>query len=230
MTRLIFSLILTSLCSGLLCQVINVDSVFEPRLSGEVFHMKSGFIGKQFYNEDWTPATLKLNSGELIYNKKLKYNSLLDELIWLQDNSFRQIKLEKHFISEFWFNTSPGVSAHFKKVKAKFQQMTDSAEIFIEVLQERPAELLVFRSVRMEGHEDEVKNGVLYTHEILKPFPIYFLRLPDQSRITLQKIRKRILLKALNENNRAKIKEIIQQNHLSLRNEKDLIQLVNLIK
>jgi hypothetical protein len=210
-------------------QTINLDSIFGPKLSGEIYQKKTGMMGKQFYNDDWTESDIKLSSGELAVNKLLMYNELMDEVIWLQADSFRQIKLEKHFIDEFCFKNYNGKSVRFKRIKAKLPSMMDSTDIFVEVLCEKTASLYVFRNVRINGNINSVEDGVLYSYDKLVPQPVYILILPDKKTITFKTIRRGVLLKALPEEYKTTVKEIIQQNYLPVRSENDLIKLVNLI-
>ncbi len=229
MARLFLYIVFITICFGLKSQTLNVDSIFTPPLCGEIYHIKTGTIGNQFYNNEWRLGKIKLISGEWVFNIKLKYNSFIDELIWLQENSFKQIKLEKHFIDEFVLINSDGISVHFRRMKIKLPPMVDSSEIYVEVLLEKIASLYVFRSIKIEGHEEELKNGILYSNDVLKDHPVYILIMPDQRIITFQKIRKRSLLNALDENSRVRIKKIIQEFHLSIRKENDLMELVRLI-
>jgi len=229
MAKAILYIIFTGIFSGIFGQAIQPDSIFEPRLRGEIFHIKTGMLGKQFYNDDWTSGSIKLNSGEWILNKMLKYNSYLDELIWLQDRSFRQIKLEKYFIEEFAFTSYLGKSVHFRKILFKPFQLSDSIETFVEVLSESPTKLYVFRSVVKEGQENEIKNGIQYTRDVLKPQPIYLLFMPDKTMYSFKKLRRRALIRVLNDKDKILIKEIIQKNRLTIRTEEDLKHLANLI-
>ena len=210
-------------------QTINLDSIFGPKLSGEIFQKKTGTVGTQYYNDDWAESDIKLSTGELAVNKLLKYNELIDEVIWFQADSSRQIKLEKHFIDEFCFKNYKGKSVRFKRIQAKLPQMTVPTDIFVEVLCEKTASLYVFRNVRINGSSNIVEDGVLYSYDKLVPQPVYILILPDKKTITFNTIRRSVLLKVLPEGYRNTVKEIIQQNYLSVRSENDLIKLVNLI-
>ena len=229
MKRTFLYLIILFSGSAINGQSLNLDSIFEPKLSGEIYHKQTGMIGKQFYNDDWTEGDIKLSSGELVVNKLLKYNELMDEVIWLQADSSRQIRLEKHFIDEFCFKNYNGKYIRFKSIKAKLPPMTDSTNIFVEVLSEKATGLYVFRNVRINGKISTVEGGVLYSYEKLVPQPVYILILPDKKAVTFKKIKERILLKALPEEYIPTVKGIIQRNDLSVRSENDLIKLVDLI-
>jgi hypothetical protein len=229
MKRVLLFLVIIYFINDASGQKFNLDSIFEPRLSGVMFQAKTGVRGKQFFNDEWTAGDIKLYTGERVFNKQIKYNGLMDELIWLQADSFRQITLEKHFIDEFQFKNFQGRSPRFKRYRALLSGLIDSSDIFVEVLVENIASLYVFRNIKSEGTENSLEGGVLYSYEILIPRPLYFLILPDRETVTLKKIRRRIVLNALPDRYKNSIKEIIRQNHLSMRTEDDLTRLINLI-
>jgi len=210
-------------------QAINLDSIFESKLCGEIFRMKTGILGEQFYNDDWTESDIKLITGETAVNKLLKYNAFMDEVIWLEADGLRQVKLEKHFIDEFCLKNYKGGSIVFKRMQLKLPRMTDTADIFVEVLSEKSASLYVFRNVVIQGTVDRVEDGVLYSYDKLVSQPVYILSFPDKETVTFQKIGRNALLKALPNAYKTIVTEIIQRDHLSVRDEDDLIKLVSLI-
>lgn len=206
-----------------------LDSIFEPKLIGEIFQQRTDMIGKQCYNDEWAIGDIKLATGEWVTNKLLKYNTYLDQLIWFQPDSLRQIRLEKHFIAEFCFKNYKGKSVRFKRIRAKLSQMIDSSDIFVEVLLEKKAAFYIFRSAKIEGSDNILKGGVLYSLDKLVPSPLYLISLPDKKTITFKKIRRGVLMKAFPEEYKTRLKELMQQNHLSIRTESDLAKLVSLI-
>jgi hypothetical protein len=107
--------------------------------------------------------------------------------------------------------------------------MTDTADVFLEVLTEKDASLYVFRNVIIQGTINRVDGGVLYSFNKLTPQPEYILMLPGGETCTFKKIGRIALLKALPEYYKAVVNEIIQQNHLSLLDENDLVKLADLI-
>lgn len=210
-------------------QTVDPDTIFEPKLCGEIFRMKTGTIGEQFYNVDWAVGDIKLNTGEMAVKKLLKYNAFMDELIWLQTDSLWQVKLEKHFIDEFCLRNYYGRSVLFRRIRLKLPRMTDTADVFLEVLTEKNASLYVFRNVIIQGTVNRVIGGIQYSFNKLVPQPEYILILPGGGRYTFKKIGRIALLKALPEDYRAVVNEIIRQNNLSLMDENDLVKLTDLI-
>lgn len=229
MKRALLYLIFLIFSPAIYAQSINMDSIFEPQLRGEIFQAKTGIEGNQFYNSEWSISDIRLSSGEMVFNKQLKYNVLHDEVIWLKPNSYLQVKLEKHFIDDFYLKNYKEKCIHFKRIQAKLPAMSDSTDIFVEVLVEESASLYVFRSVRIEGSVNNV-NGVDRYFDKIIPDPNYILTLPDEQVLTFKRIKKRVFLNALPENYKNKFKETIQQNHISVRTEHDLVKLVSLVE
>lgn len=210
-------------------QSINLDSIFEPKLSGELFYMKGGTVGKQFYDDNWINGDIKLKSGEWVFNKKLKYNTFMDEVIWLQVDSFRQIKLEKHFIDEFCFKNPHGDTIRFIRIPFKLDPLMASTDIFVQVLCEKKASLYVFRNVKPVGTITKYIDGVNCSFDRLLPRPVYILNLPDHKKVVFKKIRNSVLLRSLPEEYKTSVRELIHQNHLSIRKENELVHLVGMI-
>ncbi len=219
------------LCCGsaLYAQSINLDSIFEPKLRGEIYLAKTGIEGKQFYNDDWAVSDIKLSTGEIVSNKQLKYSMFEDELIWLPTGSFRLVKLEKHFIDEFTFKNPDGSQVNFKRQKVKLPAMNDSTDIFVEILTEKAARLFVFRTVNVESATNNL-NGELYSVKKLVPQPVYILMFPDKQTISFRKISRRVLLKAAPEKYKVTLKTILEREHLSLHSEPDLARIAGLIQ
>jgi hypothetical protein len=229
MKRALLYLLLLCCDSAIYAQSINMDSIFEPKLRGEIFHIQKAVEGNQFYSNEWIMSDIKLSSGEIVFNKQLKYNILLDDIIWLKPNGYEQVKLEKHFINAVYFKNYNGKDIYFKKIRAKLPSMLDSTEIFVEVIAEKAASLYVFRTVRIEGTVNNVDGIDRYLDRIV-PEPIYILLLPDRQTCIFKKISKHSLIKALPEKYKSSVKDRIQQNHLAIRNENDLTKLVDLIQ
>ena len=228
--RKLVLLITLILCSAAdYAQSVNMDSLFEPKLRGELYHLKKGTLGSQFYNDDWQKGDIKLSSGEVVYNKQLKYNVLLDELIWMQSGNFRQVKLARQFIREFSLENENGNSRRFIKMRIKLPFTLDSMDVFAEVLIEKAASLYAYRAVRIEGTVNDV-NGIPCYFDKIVPQPWYIFVLPDSETILFKKINRRFFMKSLPEKYRNKVKVLLQQNHLSLRTEMDLAKLAALLE
>ena len=221
-------LLFLSLGTSINAQSINLDSIFEPKLRGEIFNVQKAVEGNQFYSNDWIMSNIRLSSGVMVFNKQLKYSILLDEIIWLKPNGFEQVKLEKHFIDQVNFKNYKGKDVYFKRILAKLTPMMDSTDIFVEVLAEKVSSLYAYRTARMEGTVNNVNGIDRYMDKIVSD-PSYILVLPDRQTIVFKKISKRSFIKTLPEKYRNSVKNIIQQNHLTVRTENDLAKLIGFI-
>jgi len=222
--------ILTCLFSASLHgQISIVDSVFEPKLRGKIYEMPTGYKGSQYYNDEWANADILLTNSEVACNKLLRYNGFIDELIWRNTANLMEVKLEKHFIDEFSLKNLGGKTIRFKRIEAKLPMIADSVEIFVEVLAESQSSCYVYRKIIVKGYDLKDIAGKTYISNDLVAQPLYFLILPDKEVVVFRRINKRGILKAMPEKYRMPVKELLQKNHLSLRNEENLKTLVGFI-
>lgn len=225
------SLLLLLLLSVKLCgQASLIDSVFEPKLCGEVFENSTAFKGSPYFNNEWAPADILLSNGEKVCNKLLKYNGFLDEVIWKNEIIQQEVKLEKHFIDEFTFKNFKGKSIRFKRLKTKISAISDTGDFFMEVLAESNSSCYVYRHCTVKGYDLKDLDGKTYISNQLVSQPIYLLVLNGKETVFLKRINKRVLLKSLPDAYRIAAKEILQKNHLAMRNEDNLRMLVLLLK
>jgi hypothetical protein len=86
-----------------------------PYLSGELFIPAEPLEVITYFNSDWLLGDIYLANGEIVRNKYIKYNKLLDELFWLEPASNKIIKLDKEGILQFHFlNFQGDTSVYFK--------------------------------------------------------------------------------------------------------------------
>jgi hypothetical protein len=211
-------------------QNASLDSLFEPRLCGSIYQISPGFKGSQFYNKEWADADILLSDGELVGNKLLRYNGFIDEVIWKNNVDQTEVKLEKHFISDFTFKNYQGKSIRFKRIQAKLPGIADSAEIFAEVLAESKSSCYAYRKIVVEGYDLKTVNGLTYISDNLVAQPQYFLVLPDKQIVVFRRISKHSILNILPEKYRVSAKNILQKNHLSLKDEEDLKKFTTLME
>jgi hypothetical protein len=142
-----------------------VKSIFSPKLTGEAFIEKKRYKGEQFFNKDWQESDILLSTGEEIHGEKLKYNGLLDELIWVNTSNYRQFRVDKSLISDFWLKNETGISNHFKRINVNEQKDAHLPDIFAEVGVEGKVSLFIQRKIKIVGEENAFQNGVLYVIE-----------------------------------------------------------------
>lgn len=207
---------------------LSLDSIFEPKLTGESYSAKAGMIGSQFFNDDWVESDILLTTGEKVFNKLLKYNGYSDEVVWLVPENFKQVKLDKYAIDEFVLKNYRGKSILFKRINVKQMFLSDSTDIFAEVLIESKLSLYVFRKIGVAGTVNKSGKEGVYSFDELEPAPVYYLKLTNSSFFTLQRLKRRALLNIFPEQKTA-IRKLLRQNHQQLKTESDLIEVVNLL-
>ena len=205
-----------------------VKSIFSPKLTGETFIEKKGYKGEQFFNKDWQESDILLSTGEEIHGEKLKYNGLLDELIWVNTSNYQQFKVDKSFISDFWLKNGTGTSNHFKRINVNEQKDENSSDIFAEVGVEGKVSLFIQRRIKIVGEENIYQNGTLYLLESIGAKPLYYIKTPTNHYLLLNRIRKNAFLKLFPEQKK-EIAKIIKDNHLILKTESNLVQLIEIL-
>lgn len=213
---------------NLLSDQLSLDSIFEPKLPGQSFIAKSGLLGSQYYNDDWVESDLLLVSGEKVFNKLLKYNGFIDEVIWLTPENFKQVKIDKFAINEFVLKSYLGKSVCFKRINTKQPFLSDSTDIFAEVILESRLSLYIYRKMAIAGSVSKDNKGVNYTYNEIEPTPVYYLKLTNNRFINLQRLKRRALWNLFPEQ-KTEIRKLLRQNHQSLSNEDDLLKIVNLL-
>ncbi len=205
-----------------------LDSIFEPKLTGEAYIAKAGMIGRQFFNDEWAESDIKLTTGEKVSNKLLKYNGYLDEIVWLTPENFKQVKLDKYAIDEFVLKNYFGNSLRFKRINIKQMFISDSTDIFAEVVIESNVSLYIFRKIGIAGTITKDSKGGFYSFDQLESAPVYYLKLTNSGYANLQRLNRRSLLHLFPEQKTA-IKKLLRQNHQQLKTESDLVEVVNLL-
>lgn len=225
-----FLLICTSINAQTNVQVKapEVKSIFSPKLTGEAFVEKKGYKGEQFFNKDWQESDILLSTGEEIHGEKVKYNGLLDELIWVNISSFQQFKLDKSFISDFWLKNGTGSPNHFRRINVNDQKDVHSTDIYAEVGVEGKVSLFIQRRIKIVGEENLYQNGILYLSESIGAKPLYYIKSPSNHYLILSRIRKNAFLN-LFPDKKKDIAKVMKENHLNLKIESDLVKLIEIL-
>ena len=215
-------------CQDILSDQNALDSIFEPKLTGEAYFAKSGLVGSQFFNDEWAESDLLLKTGETVFNKLLRYNGLTDEVIWLTPENFKQVKLDKFAIDKFVLKNYHGKQVYFKRINTKQPLISDSTDIFAEVGIEGNLSLYIHRKIEIVGSVNMDNKGANYTYEVIDPAPKYYLKLSSNRYISFPRINRRLFLKLFPEQKQA-IRKLLRQNHQSLETENDLFKVVALL-
>jgi hypothetical protein len=157
----------------------NVDLISsELCLTGELFTPDFIVDGTTYYNSEWLPGDIYLSNGEVVRNKLIKYNGMLDELFWQEPISKNVIKLDKEAILRFHFQNFNGDPAvYFKKIKIRRNNISDSSEVYGQVMYEGNLSLYILRTFKSAGTELFRKNGNLFEKTNYVEEPEYIFRL-----------------------------------------------------
>jgi hypothetical protein len=181
-------------------------------LTGELFTPNQSIEDATYFNSEWLAGDIYLSNGEVVRNKLIKYNGLLDELFWQEPRSKNVIKLDKEAILQFHFlNLNGDSTIYFRKIKVKRSTISDSSEIFGQVIYEGSLSLFILRTYKTAGNELIRQNGNLFEKTNYAEEPIYIFRYADnKTLITKSLSRKRLY--AFSPGNKDKIKEFMKVN------------------
>lgn len=152
----------------------------EQALSGELFTPAATPDIVTYFNKSWLIGDIWLTDGTVVRNKKIRYNGLLDELLWQEPESNQTIKLDKEAIQKFHFLDFQGdTSVYFRKLKVKQIILNDSIEIFGQEIYHGDLSLFIFHSFYLL-RKDKVQIGDNYfLKDIYKEEPVYYLEYLD---------------------------------------------------
>lgn len=182
-------------------------------LTGELFTTDQIIEATTYFNSEWLPGDIYLSNGEVVRNKLIKYNGLLDELFWQEPKSKNVIKLDKESILQFHFQNLDGDSTvYFRKIKVKKNAVADSSEFFGQVVYEGRLSLFVLHIHKFEKTELFRRGGVLLEKNVYAEEPVYIFRYSNNKTFVTKSLsRKRFY--AFSPENKNKIKEFFKTNN-----------------
>ena len=204
--------------------------MFEAKLSGEVVVPDNLYVGSPYFINDWSKGEVTLRTGQVIHNKFLKYNGLTDDLIWRNDSSFLEVKLDKKLISEFvLLEANETVRYSFKKIMLPFFIGNDTIEVFAQILARTDLiSLYKIRRVIIERNIAEGQSGHILVKKSLSADPYYFLAFKGKKGIKATKITRKLLLSTFPVN-ADKIKSVLIEHKNKLKTDEELEQMVKLL-
>jgi len=211
-----------------LTKIPETDSIFFPRLTGETYIQNRGYEGEQYYNIDFAESDILLTNGKMLYGEKLKYNGLIDEVIWLNTSNLKFFKLDKFSISDFWLKNIKGKTIHFKRINLTEPTLDNQSDIFVEVMVEGKVSLYIQR--RIDTYDTRVveKDSKFYNSRKIRPNPLYYIKLPSNRYLILNRLSRNSFLKLFPEQKKPILK-ILKANHLRCKSESELISIIELM-
>ncbi len=221
----IITSILVAAQSPIVTKLPQIDTTYNQKLTGAFLVENKQFIGSQYIQDKWSAGRILLTTGKSVDCEALKYNGLLDELIWLNVHNSGIFVVDKLGITDFWITDSNNNQKHFQKISL-YQDSKDSTKnIFAELVFDREMKLYVHRKISIQGFQFLIVNDIKRKYDILRSTPIYYIRLPKGEYKVINKLnRKTILANMLLYQN--EINRIVKSSRLNLKNEIDFIKLI----
>lgn len=166
----------------------------EEGLTGELFVPEKLMDSITYINQEWLVGDISLLNGAIIRNKMIKYNGLLNELLWLEPKSKKTIKLDKDPIQSFhYLNFLGDTGVYFSMITVKEDFMADSGKIFAEEIYSGKLSLFIFHTYVVERKERYTFNGVPYQRDIYAEEPVYYFRFENNKTVGFKDLsRKRL--------------------------------------
>ena len=190
-----------------------IDKMLGEKLLARVYLNTQVSNNIQYFN-NWSPGDVVLLDGNTVKNELLRYNSFIDELIWLRANDYSRGIIYKSTVKEFvLYNDKHVPFAYFKRIKFKNWYSVDTTDTYLQVLEEGKLSLYVRR---------RVLNINKSTKELV-PKDIFFMKIDGQYYSFSPN---RINLFRLMKENKEKMKTIVRGGHFKIRREPELIQAI----
>jgi hypothetical protein len=185
---------------------------YEPVLTGELFAPQSIADAATYFNSEWLSGDIYLTNGEIVRNKFIKYNGLVDELFWHEPKSGNIVKLDKEPVLQFHFRNLKGdTSVYFRKIRAKLNIISDSADVYGEVVCDGSISLFVIHTFNIKGTEIIHTDGASFEKAVYSEEPIYIFRLANNKTFITRSL-SRSSLYSFSPGNKDKIKEFMKAN------------------
>jgi hypothetical protein len=204
------------------------DSLFTPKLTGELYVTEAKYSGDIFFNNHWAESTILLSSGSYLYGEKIKYHGYLDEVIWYNSSNFTPFILDKDYISAFWTTDSLKHPVHFKHLQLSDSTSIRPKDFYAQVAVEGRYSLYIQRRVINLPDEVIVRKDGTYAQKAYGQSPLYFIQLPSGKFIVLKHLSRRAFLNLFPEQKET-LSALIRKHGIRLRSEKGLTEMVTLM-
>lgn len=191
------------------CCCCSGKSDFEPNPTGELIN--TPVDTNSYFNKDWLPADIVLAYERSLKNIKVKYNMLIDELLYKEPNSGKIVKLDKKPILRFHFlNYQGDTSLYFDKIRVKKDLVTDSADIFAQRIFTGKLSLLIFHNYFFERSELVSTGNGSFQRDIFTEKPVYYFKYINNKTVGLKRLNRKSIYK-LFPAKRGQIKQFFKQ-------------------
>ncbi len=201
----------------------------EVRLSGRLYSFNMDSDGSYYLKDNWVKGSVTLTNGETAEGVLLNYNTYLGELIWLSEETYRVVQVDKNLVKQFTLD-QPGVSgpAVFQRLRISMPLEGDSANIYVQQLYKGDIMLAVRRRVVVTGERLESTRGTLRSVPRLRSDPVYYIIAEGSDAYEISRLNRRSLYSIFPEKRR-EIRAGFRDERLYIRTEQDLIRAVSVI-
>lgn len=196
------------------CSSADQKEIFKEKLAGRDFNDFYRHDNLQFFNS-WTPGTIITDQGKSIQNIYLRYNRLLDELLWLRQSDYMTIVLEKEMIDHFFINDAEGSEVLFEQIQLPSVLGGESKNVFLQVLYKGMISLYVQRKAEVLKSNNELITGNFY----------YLNRGEDWKRFKANRLS---FMRLFEKEEKSVIRKLRREYGLSLKDEQDIRELIGL--
>lgn len=191
----------------------HVDKMLGAKLLAKTFVNTMVSNNDQFYN-NWTNGNVTLSDGSVVKNELLRYNSFIDELLWLRKRDYSAGIIYKTTVREFvFYDEKNNPVAKFKNLNVRNWYSLDSSYTYLQVLTEGKISLYVQR--RMININKSTKELVQKDLYFLYKDGQYHSLIPN--RMNLYRVMK---------DEKENIRKIVRGSHLRVRKEAQLTEAI----
>jgi len=207
--------------------VSEVDTIFSPKLTGEIYVPERQYQGELFYNNRFVKSNILLSTGEMAHGELLKYNGYLDEVIWMNHSNYKQFIIDRSYITDFWTKDSLDNPAHFQRINVRDTTISHR-DVFVEVVIEGKISLYIQHQVLCIPDQITYSSGQARYIKTFEPRALYYIKLPSNNYLKMRKLNQSSFLKLFPEQKKS-ISKLIKKNRLKLKSVKGLIGTIDLM-
>jgi hypothetical protein len=208
-----------------LFQAQNADTLFTPKLTGELYVNEDKYVGDLFFNNHWASSKILLTSGAVVEGAKIKYQGYLDEVIWYNTTNYTPFVLDKAYINEFWTTDSLNRPVHFKRLQVSDSTSTKPKDVFVQVAFQGRYSLYIQRKVISLPDVVTITDKGAFAKKAFGQSPVYYIQPPTGPFLVLRHLGQPAFLSLFPDQKEA-LKVLIRRYGIRLRTEKGLMEAV----
>lgn len=216
------------LCLGFSLHAQTVDTLFAPKLTGELYVNETKHLGDLFFNNKWAESTLLLSNGTTVHGAKIKYQGFLDEVVWYNNVNYTPFILDRALISEFWTTDSLDRPVHFKHLQITDSTSRHPKDRFVQVLVEGAYALYIQHKVVNLPDQIVVRSNGSFAVRAFGQEPVYYIQEPSGNYLVLKNLGRNAFLRLFPQQKEA-LKALIRKHGIRLRTEEGLKEMVGLM-